>query len=392
MNFEKANRLKNLPPYLFAQIDKIKEEKIKEGVDVISLGIGDPDMPTPQHIIDALNIASQDVKNHQYPTYSGMFEFRDAVSKWYKKRFNVEISPQDEVITLIGSKEGIAHIFLAYVDKDDYTLVSDPGYPVYKIGTQLAGGIPFSLPLLEENNFLPDLNSIPKDIARKSKIMFINYPNMPTAATATLEFFEEVVRFAKENNIIVCHDAPYSEISFDGYVAPSFLQAKGAKDVGVEFHSLSKTYNMTGWRIGWVCGNKDIVQSLLTIKTNIDSGVFQAIQYAGISALNGPQEHIAERNKIYQKRRDMVVETLNELGWNIKPPVATFYIWCKIPKNYTSSVDFCTDVLNKTGVIVVPGIGYGEHGEGYFRISLTIQDDKLQEAMERWKKSGIRFK
>lgn len=388
---EKAKRVKKLPPYLFAQIDKIKAEKIKQGIDIISLGIGDPDLPTPPHIIEALHKAALDPKNHQYPSYEGMLSFRQAVVNWYKKRFNVELSAEKEVLTLIGSKEGIAHIFLAYINPGDYTLVSDPGYPVYKIGTLLAGGVSFPLPLLKKNKFLPDLSSVPTEIAKRAKIMFINYPNMPTAAIAPLKFFEEVVQFAKEYNILICHDAPYSEIAFDGYKAPSFLQAKGAKEVGVEFYSLSKTYNMTGWRLGWACGNSDIIQTLTTVKTNIDSGVFQAVQYAGIAALTGPQDHLKMINKIYKRRQDIVIKTLNNLGWNITPPKATIYLWVEVPKNYASSTEFCTDILDKTGIIVVPGVGYGEYGEGYFRLSLTTPDKRLNEAMKRWRKSGIRF-
>lgn len=390
MVFEKAERMKKIPPYLFAEIDRIKEEKIKQGVDVISLGIGDPDIPTPSHIIEALYSAAKDPKNHQYPSYEGMLEFRTAVSEWYKRKFQVELNPEDEVLTLIGSKEGIVHIFLAFVNEGDYTLVPDPGYPPYKIGTLLAGGIPYSMPLREENKFLPDLEEIPAEIARKAKIMFLNYPNMPTAATAEIEFFEEVVEFAKKYNIIVCHDFPYSEITFDGYRAKSFLSAKGAKDIGVEFHSLSKTYNMTGWRIGWCCGNKEIINQLKILKTNIDSGVFQAIQIAGISALKGEEKCVEEVRKIYQIRRDKIISTLRELGWEINPPLATLYIWAKVPKNFTST-SFARYLLEKCGVIVVPGIGYGEYGEGYFRISLTVPDKRLDEALKRIRESGIRY-
>lgn len=387
---QRAKRLEKIPPYLFAQIDKLKEEKIKQGVDVISLGIGDPDLPTPENIIKALNRAAYDAKNHQYPSYEGCLEFRSAVAKWYKKKFGVILNPKDEVLTLIGSKEGIAHIFLAYVDSGNYTLVPDPGYPVYKVGTLLAGGIPYSLPLLEENNFLPDLKKINKKILRKTKILFLNYPNMPTGAVANLKFFNEVVKFAKDNNLIVCHDFSYSEITFDGYKSVSFLQAKGAKEVGIEFHSLSKTYNMTGWRIGWACGNKEILRNLLIVKTNIDSGVFQAIQYAGIEALLGSQKSVEKMRKVYKKRRDLVINTLNKLGWKLKPTKGTIYIWAKVPKSYNSSL-FATYLLDKTGVIVVPGIGYGKYGEGYFRISLTTPFERLKEALKRIEKSGIRY-
>lgn len=385
---ETAERIKNIPPYLFAQIDKLKAEKIAQGVDVISLGIGDPDLPTPKNIIDALNKASLDPKNHRYPTYSGLLELRSAIANWYKKRFKVELNPEDEVLGLIGSKEGIAHIFLAYINPGDYTLVSDPGYPVYKIGTLLAGGIPYPLPLRMQNNFLPDLKSISSKIIKKAKIIFVNYPHNPTSATAEIRDFQELVDFAQENELIICHDAAYSEITFDGYTAPSFLQAKGAKDVGVEFHSLSKTYNMTGWRIGWVCGNSKIISDLSVVKTNVDSGIFQALQYAGIEALRGPQDNIKMLRRVYKRRRDLVVKGLNELGWNITPPKATFYIWAEVPEGWTST-EFATYLLDKTGVIVPPGIGYGDYGEGYFRISLTISDERLKEALERMKEAKI---
>lgn len=389
--FQKAERLKNIPPYLFAQIDKIKEEKIKAGIDVISLGIGDPDIPTPPHIIEALYKAAKDPKNHQYPSYEGMLEFRREVANWYKNKFSVELNPEDEVLTLIGSKEGIAHIFLVFLDVGDYALIPDPGYPPYKIGTLLAGGIPYIMPLKEENNFLPDLKIIPEDIAKKSKIMFLNYPNMPTAATAELNFFEKVVEFAKKFKVIVCHDFPYSEVAFDGYKPVSFLSAKGASDVGIEFHSLSKTYNMTGWRIGWCCGNKEIIEGLKILKTNIDSGVFQAIQIAGISALKGPDDCVEEMREIYQRRRDKIIATLKSLGWEINPPIATLYIWAKVPERFTST-SFAEYLLDRCGVIVVPGVGYGEYGEGYFRISITIPDERLGEALRRIKEGGISYK
>jgi LL-diaminopimelate aminotransferase len=389
--FEKAKRLEKIPPYLFAQIDRIKEKKIREGVDVISLGIGDPDLPTPPHIIEALYKAAKDPKNHQYPSYEGMLEFRIAVSEWYRKKFSVELDPENEILTLIGSKEGIVHIFLAFVNEGDYTLIPDPGYPPYKIGTILAGGIPYSMPLKEENKFLPSLEEIPEDIAKKAKIMFLNYPNMPTSAVAEIDFFEKVVEFAKKYNIIVCHDFPYSEITFDGYKAKSFLQAKGAKEVSVEFHSLSKTYNMTGWRIGWCCGNREIVEALKILKTNIDSGVFQAIQIAGISALKGEEVYLEKTKEIYKIRRDKIISTLKSLGWEIEPPLATLYIWAKVPSGFTST-SFAEYLLEKCGVIVVPGVGYGEYGEGYFRISLTVNDEKLDEALKRIRESGIRYK
>lgn len=375
---------------MFAQIDKLKAQKIKEGVDVISLGIGDPDLPTPDFIVDALARAAKDPKNHQYPSYEGMLEFRQAVANWYKKRFQVDLNPENEVATLIGSKEGIAHTFLAFVDPGDRTLVTDPGYPVYRIGTLLAGGEPVSVPVRKENNFLVDFDEIDPLVAKKAKLLFLNYPGNPTAAVADLSFFEQAVKFAETYDLLICHDAAYSEVSFDGYVCPSFLQAEGAKDVGIEFHSLSKTYNMTGWRIGFAVGNKEAISALGTVKTNVDSGVFGAVQVAGIAALNGPHEPLIKQNEIYKNRRDVVVETLNSLGWNIEPPKATFYVWAEAPKGYTS-VAFASELLNKTGVLVVPGIGYGQHGEGFFRISLTLSDNRLAEAMEKIRSSGMRF-
>lgn len=375
---------------MFAQIDKLKAQKIKEGVDVISLGIGDPDLPTPDFIVDVLARAAQDPKNHQYPSYEGMLEFRKAVADWYKRRFNVTLDPETEVLTLIGSKEGIAHIFLAFVDPGDKTLVTDPGYPVYRIGTLLAGGEPVSVPGRKENNFLVDFEEIDPLVAKKSKLLFLNYPGNPTAAVADLSFFEQAVKFAETYDLLICHDAAYSEVSFDSHVCPSFLQAEGAKNVGIEFHSLSKTYNMTGWRIGFAVGNKEAISALGTVKTNVDSGVFGAVQVAGIAALNGPHEPLIKQNEIYKNRRDVVVETLNSLGWNIAPPKATFYVWAEAPKGYTS-VAFASKLLNKTGVLVVPGVGYGDYGEGFFRISLTLSDNRLAEAMERIRSSGMRF-
>jgi len=295
MEITYSGRINKIPGYLFADIDRQIAEKKASGVDVISLGIGDPDLPTPKNIIDALNKASQNPENHRYPSYTGMLKFREAVSGWYKKRFGVSLNPENEVVALIGSKEGIAHIPLAFVNPGDVVLVPDPAYPVYSIGTTLADGVPYAMPLLEENEFKPDLDEIPKDAARKAKMMFLNYPNAPTASTASREFFKEVVDFAKDNEIVVCHDNPYSEMTFDGYKAPSFLEAEGAKEVGMEFHSLSKTYNMTGWRIGFASGNAGVIAGLGKVKENVDSGAFQAVQYAGIEALNGPQDE-AKRN------------------------------------------------------------------------------------------------
>jgi len=381
---KEANRIKNLPPYLFAEIDKKIQQKKKEGIDVISLGIGDPVEPTPANIINKLNEALKEQQNHRYPSYYGLPAFREAIATWYEKRFQVKLDPDTEVLPLIGSKEGIAHIHLAYVDPKDLVLVPDPGYPVYSTGAILAGGESYFLPLKEENSFLPKLSSIPKEVAQKARLMFLNYPNNPTAAVADLSFFQEVVQFAKEYNIIVCHDCPYSEITFDGFKAPSFLSAPGAKEVGVEFHSLSKTYNMTGWRIGWVCGNAKVIEALGRVKSNIDSGIFNAIQYAGIEALSGPQDVVEQMRALYQKRRDLVLNYLEKVGLKAQKPLATIYVWVKVPDGHTSA-SFATLVLDKAGVVLSPGAAYGPSGEGYVRISLTVKDDRLEEALTRIK-------
>ncbi|MBA3063106.1 MAG: aminotransferase class I/II-fold pyridoxal phosphate-dependent enzyme, partial [Atribacteria sp.] len=287
-----AQRIQTIPPYLFAEIDKKKEEAIKRGIDIINLGIGDPDQPTPNNIIEKLRESVKDPNTHNYPPYQGTAEFRQAIASWYKNRFGVNLDPEQEVMALIGSKEGIAHIFLAFIDPGDFSLIPDPGYPVYKTGTLFANGFPYIMPLLEENDFLPDLEEIDEEIAQRAKLMFINYPNNPTAAVANKDFFEKVVKFAKKYDILVCHDFAYSEMTFDDYKANSFLEVDGAKEVGIEFHSLSKTYNMTGWRLGFAVGNKEAISALSIIKTNIDSGVFKAIQQAGIEALTGPQDNI----------------------------------------------------------------------------------------------------
>jgi len=383
-----AQRIQTIPPYLFAEIDKKKEEAIKRGVDIINLGIGDPDQPTPNNIIEKLRESVKDPKTHDYPPYAGTAEFRQAVALWYKNRFGVNLDPDKEIMALIGSKEGIAHIFLAFIDPGDFSLIPDPAYPVYKTGTLFANGFPYIMPLLEENNFLPDLDKIDEEIAKRAKLIFINYPNNPTSAIADKNFFEKVVKFAKKYDILVCHDLAYSEMTFDGYKANSFLEVDGAKEVGIEFHSLSKIYNMTGWRLGFAVGNEEAISALSIIKTNIDSGAFKAIQQAGIEALTGPQDNIEKMNKIYIGRRNVVINGLNKLGWNLKPTKATFYIW--LPTlNKMSSMEFSNLLLEKTGIIVTPGIGYGEYGEGYVRIALTVDKKRLEEAIERLKKIKI---
>ncbi|MFN8576807.1 MAG: LL-diaminopimelate aminotransferase [Candidatus Sericytochromatia bacterium] len=386
-----AKRMELIPPYLFAELDKKKAEAISKGVDVINMGIGDPDMPTPDHIIESMRKFVGDPETHNYPPYEGTKNFREAVAKFYKTRFNVDLDPEKEVLSLIGSKEGLAHIHLAYVDPGDYNLVPDPAYPVYKVTTHFAGGIPYIMPLLEENGYLPDLDKIPSDIADKSKLMFLNYPNNPTGAVATLEFFEKAVHFAKKHDILICHDLAYSEMAYDNYKAPSFLEVKGSKDVCIEFNSLSKTYNMTGWRLGMAVGNVDAVQALGRLKNNIDSGVFKAVQYAGIEALLGSQENVAKMNSIYQKRRDLMTEGLKKLGWDIKPIQATFYMWVPVPQGYNST-EFSTLLLEKAGIIVPPGVGYGEYGDKYFRIALTASEERIKEAIKRMEENNIVFK
>jgi LL-diaminopimelate aminotransferase len=377
-----AKRIEKLPPYLFVGISKKIAEKKAQGIDVISLGIGDPDLPTPPHIIDRLCRAAREPQNHRYPESEGLPEFRQAVAAWYKTRFDIKLDPDKEVVSLIGAKDGVAHISLCLIDPGDTALVPDPGYPVYATGTMFCGGEPYYMPLREENGFLPDLDGIPAKIAKKAKVLWINYPNNPTGAVAGIDFFEKVAAFAKKYDIAVCHDAPYTEVAFDGYRPVSFLQAKGAMDVGIEFHSLSKTYNMTGWRVGMAVGNAGIIDALKRIKSNIDSGVPQAIQHAAIEALNGSQQCVADNMAIYQHRRDKVIETLSTIGIKAAKPRASLYIWAKVPDGY-SSIEFATRWLDDIAVVVVPGIGYGSSGEGYIRISLTVPDARLDEALSR---------
>jgi LL-diaminopimelate aminotransferase len=379
-----ARRVQNLPPYLFARIEQLIEQKKSEGVDVISLGIGDPDEPTPEHICREAARQINVRENHQYPSSAGMLAYRSAVADWYARRFGVWVDPKNEVVSLIGSKEGIAHISWCFVDPGDTVLVPDPGYPVYAGGTILAGGNIHCLPLLPENDYLPRLEDIPSDTARKAKILFLNYPNNPTAAVTREGFFDEVVRFAREYDILVCHDAAYIDVSFEGYRPPSFLEIQGAKEVGIEFGSVSKPYNMTGWRCGWAVGNKHAIEVLGRLKSNIDSGVFQAVQYAAIAGLNGSQQCVSRINGVYRKRRDMALAALGEIGWDITPTKATFYLWLKVPKGFTSE-SFAEHLIDRAGVVVTPGTGYGNYGAGYFRISLTLSDALLQEALKRLK-------
>lgn len=375
-----ARRVESLPPYLFAELDRKLAAKREEGVDVISLGVGDPDTPTPPHIVDAMAEAIRDPATHRYPSYYGTIEFRAAVARWYGRRFGVELEPETEVITLIGSKEGIAHLAFAFVDPGDEALVSDPGYPVYGTSTMLAGGTPVSLPLVADNAFLPDLDAA--RVNERTKLAWLNFPGNPTGAVAADDTFERAVDWAIGHDVLLAHDAAYSEITFDGYVAPSILQTPGAKEVAVEFNSLSKFNNMTGWRIGFCVGNAEAIRRLGVVKTNIDSGLFTAIQRAGVAALDGPQDHVEELRAIYQRRRDLVVGTLNGLGWNLKPPLGSIYVWVPVPEGETS-VSFADRLLDEVGVFVAPGSGYGVHGEGYVRASLTVPDERLEEALDR---------
>lgn len=377
-----AKRVDKLPPYLFVEINQKITELRDSGEDIITFAIGDPDLATPSHIIEHMCQAAHDPINHRYPETDGLPELRQAIAEWYKKRFGVILDPNKEVLPLIGSKEGIGHMALCFIDPGDIALVPDPGYPPFPMGTILAGGEPYFMPLREENDFLPDLEAIPEKIANTAKLMWLNYPNNPTGATADLDFFERVVHFAQQHNLAVCHDNPYSEIAFDGYKPPSFMQAPGAKETGVEFHSLSKTYHMTGWRIGMVVGNAKMIDALFRVKSNLDSGIPQAIQHAAIKALRDSQDCIAEHNAIFQQRRDKLMKVLNGIGLKARLPKATFYIWAKVPEGY-SSVDFTKKLLDEVGIAVTPGIGYGKEGEGYVRFSLTIPDERLDQAIKR---------
>ncbi len=386
MSFAFSDRLNRLPPYLFVEIDRAKRKARAEGRDIIDLGIGDPDEPTPKEIIDALYKATQDPKNHHYPLDQGNSIFRERIAKWYEKRFQVSLDPEKEILPLLGSKEGISHMPLAFINPGDVSLIPDPCYPPYKGGTILAGGVPYLMPLREENNFLPDLSRINKTALKKAKIIYINYPNNPTGAVCEKRFFEKVAVFAKKHNIIAANDAAYSEVAFDGYRPGSFLKIKGGKETGVEFHSLSKTCNMTGWRIGFVCGNEKIIAGIAKVKSNIDSGVFNAIQMAGVTALDIADEHLDRMNKVYQERRDILADGLNKLGWAIKKPKATFYVWAKLPGKHRSSIEFAGEALDKANIIITPGVGFGENGEGYVRFALTVPKERIQEAVQRFRK------
>ena len=382
-----AERIKTLPPYLFAAIDEMKQEAIARGVNIINLGIGDPDLPTPEPILQRMQKAVTDPQHHQYPSSSGMLSFRTAVAGWYKRRFNVTVDPKSEVVTLIGSKEGIGHVPLAFIDPGDVVLVPSPGYPVYPVATSFAGGTVHEMPLLKRNGFLPDLDAIPPDVARKAKLMFLNSPNNPTSVIADTAFFARVIAFAKEHHVIVCHDAAYSEIFYDGHRPSSFLEAEGAMDVGIEFHSLSKTFNMTGWRLGFAVGRAEVIAGLSQIKSNLDSGQFQAVQEAGITALESDDRLTAGLRAIYQERRDVLVAGLRNLGLEFETPSATFYVWIEVPQGYTSA-SFTAHLLEKAGIVTTPGNGFGAPGEGYIRMALTTTKERLAEAVDRLKQIG----
>ena len=382
-----ASRIDKVPPYLFVEISRKIAEKKAQGIDVISFGIGDPDIPTSDEVIERLRETSLDTANHRYPETDGLPEFRRAAADWYQRRFGISLDPDKEVLPLIGAKEGIGHAALCFIDPGDIALVPDPGYPVYSVGTWFAGGECHWMPLLEEQGWLPDLDAIPAEVAQRAKVMWINYPNNPTGAVANLDFFQEVVDFARRHDIAVMHDACYTEVAYDGYKPASFLQARGAAEVGLEFHSLSKSYNMTGWRVGVAVGNPEFIRALMVVKSNLDSGIPQAIQQMGILALDSAQESIDERNAVYQRRRDRVIKVLHDIGLQVEPPKASLYVWTRVPEGYTSA-QFTSMLLEEQAIVVTPGTGYGQYGEGYIRLSLTIPDDRLEEGLRRlasWK-------
>ncbi len=379
-----SEKLRKLPPYLFLEIERKKKELLNKGIDLIDFGVGDPDLPTPENIISVMRKAVEKPINHRYPLGTGTHAFKQAITQWYKKRFSVSLNHEKEVLVLIGSKEGLAHLPLAFLNREDIALIPEPAYPVYQTATILSEGIPFFLPLKAENNFLPDLEIIPSKVAERAKLLFLDYPNNPTAAVASKEFLERVVKFAKKYEVIVAYDNPYSEVYYEGKKPLSFLQIEGARDVGIEFGSLSKTYSMTGWRIGWAVGNSEVLEGLAKVKGNVDSGTFLAIQEAGVEALNGPQESTAEMRMIYKERRDLLFSGLTEAGWQMNKPSATFYLWAKPPFNWTSEKT-ASILLEKSGILATPGSGFGPSGEGYLRFSLTLSKERIKEAIKRLK-------
>ena len=380
--FDKADRLKQLPPYLFVEIDKAKRKLLAAGKPVIDLGVGDPDLPTPSHVIERLKATVGDPANHRYSFTEGIRELREAIARWYDRRFGVTLDPDAEVLPLLGSKEGIGHLPLALANPGDAVLVPDPCYPPYRSGAVFAGADVVAMPLLEENGFFPDLGGISQKAVRRAKLMFLNYPNNPTASVATVEQLQEAIDLAKEYGFVVAHDAAYSEISFDGYRPPSLLQLPEAKRVGVEFHSLSKTYNMTGWRIGFACGNRTVIAALSQLKSNLDSGIFQPVQWAGIAALDGDQAPLQQAVAAYQQRRDLLIAGLGKAGWVLPKPKAGFYLWARVPTK-ESSIAFASRVLHTSHVVITPGVGFGPSGEGYVRLSLTAPTERIQDAVDR---------
>ncbi len=382
MDVQYAQRLLDIPTYIFAQLGEMKRAEVQLGRDIIDLGIGDPDLPTPKRIIERLRREAGDPRHHRYPPYAGIEPFRRAIAGWYERQFGISFDPENEIVVLIGSKEGIAHTFLAFVGPGDIALCPDPAYPVYSPATIFAGGKPYPVPLREENGFLPDISSIPPEVAEKARLFFINYPNNPTAAVIGREGLELLVSFCRAHNIILCQDAAYAMLTFDGYEHPSLFGVDGARDVGIEFHSLSKTFNMTGWRVGFAVGRKELVGGLLKIKSNVDSGVFPAIQMAGIEALENCGADIARNRETFAGRRNLMVQGLKKTGWEIAAPSATFYLWLKTPGR-VGSMEFSRQVLKTCGIVLTPGIGFGAGGEGYVRLALTLKDDRLEEAVHR---------
>jgi len=390
LNMNPSDKIKNLPPYLFKAIDVLKKRAFEKKLDVIDLGMGNPDLPTPEHIVGRLcDTVLHHPRTHRYPQAKGMPKFRKAVANWYKKRFDVPLDPESEVMALIGSKEGIAHMYMAWLNPEDVALIPSPCYPVHYNGVILAGAQVHTMPLLRENNFLPDLGAIPDKVLKRAKLLVLNYPNNPTTAVVEdFSFYKDVIAFAKKHGLIVVHDAAYSEITFDGYRAPSFLQFPGAGEVGVEFHSFSKTYNMAGWRVGWACGNSEYLGALEKFKSYLDYGVPTFLQLAGTVALESPQECIAEAVKEYARRRDYFTKGLQKLGWDFVMPKATMYVWAKIPEQFASlgSLPFAELLIDKTGIACAPGIGFGNYGEGYVRFALVTHYNRFHDALLRLKK------
>lgn len=380
-----ADRIASFKPYYFATLAKKISQLQENGVDIIKIDMGSPDLPPEKFIIDKLSESATSPNKHGYTPMGGSLEYRRAIAYYYEKRFGVKLDPLTETVGLIGSKEGLFNMTQVLVNPGDYVIVPDPGYPVYSASAKIAGGIIYTLPLRKENGFLPDLSLIPQEIIQKTKLFWINYPNNPTGAIAPFSFFEEIVDFAKKNQIIIAHDAPYVDVCFDNYIAPSILQVEGAKDVAVEFNSLSKTYNMAGWRLGMAVGNADIIGYIHTYKSQMDSSQFAPVIDAGITALTGDQSWLSKRNSIYRTRRDIVVNGLKEAGFDVDTPPAAIYIWAKLPEGFEDSMAFCNQLLEETGVSMTPGVVYGQYGEGYLRISLGTKTERIQEAMERIK-------